>query len=233
MADPASIIDWPASLRIAGRSMPLLERFTRSAGPGWSGQEQILSALGERWTYRIDVPIHDAPSARSLRTILARLRGRYNYLRIAIHDAYGTSRAAVGAWSALDVVPHSDGAFFGDGSGYALSEPATSVLADAAEGERRLVVDAGALGDDGLVAGVFFSVDDWLYMVTGVDPSGADAIISFEPALRDDVIAGSEARFSARGLFRLASDTEGDAFLASGRLGTVGLSLIEATGRGL
>lgn len=226
------IIDWPPGLGISSRQDPILEQFSRSAGVGYSGQEQIVSPLSSRWVWRISVPIHNKLKARLLRTVVGAMKGRYNYLRIPFCDRYRISNREVGAWSPRPHLPHGDESYFSDGSGYALDQPHAIVELSASPGATVLQIYNTTLGD-GMTAGVFFSDEnDWVYEITNFYVTGNSYQLVIQPPLRQAIAVGDRIEFAARGVFRVDSDLAAQVELAAGRFGTVSLNLTEATARG-
>lgn len=228
------IVDLPANLRVSDRSDPQLIANTRSGGMAINGFEQIISPLSQRWIWRATIPIHKKDQARSLRVVLAKLQGRFGYLRARVCDMYRVSRNEMGAISVPDgKVPHSDGALFSDGSGYRPAGGTTNPVTGALAGTSTLVLDT----DIPLVAGTFFSINSWLYVITDIDDPvdldnpGTERTVRIAPPLRDPVTVEDEINFDAECLWQLASDDVGKLDLRLGKWGAVNLELIEPIGR--
>lgn len=158
------VFDWPGNLKISDRSDPMLVPMTRSGGMALNGDEQIISPLSARWEWSITVPIRTKDQARALRAILAQAKGRFNYLRVRVCDMYRISRREMGASPFTGEVPHSDMTYFSDGSGYQLSGGSAEIASTIA-GQTSFTVDPGFE----ISSGTFFSIDDWLYVITDVD----------------------------------------------------------------
>lgn len=221
------------TLPISDRSDPILVPNTRSGGVALNGVEQIVSPLTATWKWKIAFPINNIGRARSWRAIQAQLEGRFGYLRTRICDQYRIGRNAVGAWSALNPIPHSDDAFFSDFSGYALAQPQSEVQASAGRGATSLRIMASDL-NGAMSAGVFFSVNDWLYVATDWQLAGnAEEFIDiqFKPPLRTAVTAGDMVDFDAKAIWNADTDDAGRLQLRLGRFGEVELNLTEALGR--
>ncbi|WP_416192952.1 hypothetical protein [Nitrobacter sp. TKz-YC01] len=100
---------------------------------------------------------------------------------------------------AIGAVPHSDGALFDDGAGYAQNIVDASVLLDAPLRAVSLALSFAAGGP--LRGGEFFSIEHptqgWhLYEVGTVDDQGGgNSVITFRPPLREAVTAGMYLEF--------------------------------------
>jgi hypothetical protein len=225
------IIDFPASLRITDRDDPFLVPNVRSGGVAMDGGEQVISPLTNRWRWRIVIPIRNKADARAYRTLILRLNGRYNYLRVPTCDRYRLSRKDVGATYPGDAVPFSDDSTFSDGSGFALAQPSAAVTAAGAAGDGTLTVDAAAFAG-AITAGVFFAVNDWLYAITDWSDDGSgNYVLTISPTLREAVTTADVADFRAPAIWALAADDSGIVSLRGGRLGEAVLDLIEPLGR--
>lgn len=225
------IIEWPDTLKIVDRADPHLAFNTRSGGVSLGGTEQIISPLSERWEWSISTPIRNVETARALRGVKTRLQGRFNYLLIRLCDQYRITRRDVDAFYAGgSPVSHSDGSFFSDGSGYALAEPISPVVTAAAKNSTGLTVRASDLAGS-ISAGVFFSVDYYLYHVDSWELVGDNYVLEISPPLREAVAVDAEADFSALSLWQLGTDDAGTTDLRSGRFGLARLSLVEPVGR--
>lgn len=163
---------------------------------GMDGDEVIVAVENRHWVGRVELPPLTTAQALAARAAGDRMRGRRNHIRVPIRnvgvvtmaDGLAAWQAGMGLTAAIlsaGELTHSDGAVHSDGAGYALptSEPPT-VAADAAQGESRVQMDS----DTGrnLAVGAFFSIGDFLYRVA----ENADGLISFNPPLRRDVLAG-------------------------------------------
>lgn len=213
-------------LPMSDRTDPQLSFNTRSGGIALDGAEQILSPLSERWRFSAVFPIRNAATARAIRVAKSRLKGRFNYLLLRICDQYRITRKDVQAWSSSDPVPHSDGSFFSDGSGYALSSPKSPITVAADINATEVSVRASDFSG-AMTAGVFFSINYKLYHVDGWELVGANYVLQISPPLRAAVTTDDEADFDAASYWRLESDEEGSLMLRGGRIGAVTLNLVE------
>jgi hypothetical protein len=231
------VVDWPSGIPISSRSDPFLENFSRGSGVGYTGKEQVVTPTSSRWVWGFDAPINTKPKARLYRTVMSRLKGRYNYLRVPLCDQYRISNREVGAWSDRPKLPHANGVYFANGAGYAVSQPYANVEIAAERGATVLQIYASTLGPSGMTAGVFISIDDasgkpWLYEIENYFETGASYQLVIQPPLRDDVPTGRRIEFAAVGLFHVETDMAGQIDLAGGKFGVARLSLVEATARG-
>lgn len=227
-----TIIDL-AGLPISDRTDPILVPNTRSGGQSISGMEQVISPLTARWQWRVILPINTVARARAWRATLAKLDGRFNLLRARVCDRYRIGRRDVGATYDGAEVPHSDDSFFSDDTGYGLASPASPVQVAAARGATSVRVLASDFAG-AMTAGVFFSISDYLYVVTDWevnedDPTMLD--ITFKPGLRVAADDGDTVDFDAKAIWVLDTDEMGKMPLRLGRFGEVELNLTEAIGR--
>lgn len=213
---------------ISDRTDPRLVPNTRSGGIALNGVEQVISPLSSVWKWTAHLPIHNAATARSWRSTRAQLEGRWNYLRMRICDRYRISRRDVGATDP-GPVPYSDGAFHSDGTGFKLAQPNAPILSAALAGATQIVISAPEFGG-AMSAGLFFSINDRLYIVTDWEQDGDEYAVTFKPGLRAAVDEGDTADFDAKAIWRLETDDEGRMDLRVGRFGSVQINLVEPLG---
>jgi len=226
-----NIIDL-SGLAIADRTDPILVPNTRSGGSAINGMEQVISPLTAIWKWRVVLPINTVGRARSWRSIVAQMDGRYNYLRARVCDQYRIGRKSVGATYPGGQVPHSDDTPFSDGSAYALAQPSSAVQIAATRGATSVRLLASDFAG-GMTAGVFFSIDDYLYVVTDWTDDGTNIDVTFKPGLRAPVEEGATADFAAKAVWVLDSDDAGKMAIRLGRFGEVELNLTEALYRAM
>jgi hypothetical protein len=224
-----TIIDL-AGLPISDRTDPILVPNTRSGGTAINGMEQVISPLTAIWQWRVVLPINTVGRARAWRATLAKLDGRFNYLRARVCDRYRLGRREVGATYSGTEVPHSDDSLFSDDTGFALAQPSSPVQVAAARGASSVRVLAADF-NGAMTAGVFFSINDHLYVVTDWEEDGDDIALTFKPPLRAAVTVDDLVEFDARAVWVLDADDMGKMPLRLGRFGEVELTLTEALGR--
>jgi len=218
---------------ISDRTDPILVPNTRSGGTAINGIEQVISPLTAIWKWRIVLPINTEGRARAWRATLAKLDGRFNYLRARACDRYRISSGEIGAIYGGYEIPHSDETLFSDDSGYGVAQPSSPAQSSYARGSTLVQVLASDFGG-AMSAGVFFSINDYLYVVTDWQVSEADDTkldITFKPGLRAAVDEGDTVDFDAKAVWVLDADDMGRMPLRLGRFGEVELNLTEAFGR--
>jgi hypothetical protein len=226
------IIDM-AGLPISDRTDPILVPNTRSGGMAINGVEQVVSPLSSQWKFRAILPINTVGRARAWRATLAKMEGRWNYLRFRICDRARIGRRDIGAVFDGSEVPHSDDTYFSDESGYALASPASPLQVASERGATSVRVLASDFAG-AMTAGVFFSVNDWLHVVTDWALAGDDneyIDITFKPPLRAAADVGDTVDFDAKAIWVFDADDVGKMPLRLGRFGEVELMLTEAIGR--
>lgn len=215
------IIEWP-SRRLAPRIINLqLINQTRSAGSSLTGFEQVAASLSTRWAFQLDFANLKRQFIPAFRSMVAALKGRENALRVPIFDPqFWLSDELLGIAS----TPHSDGSPFSDGGLYS-TEDVIGITVTGEKGSKTISVDFEAYGSS-FTDGLYFGVDDEMYLATTVRWDGAVATIGFEPSLRQDHTA---ARFRLRPvlLMRLAQDVGGALALERGIIGAPSLQLVE------
>lgn len=216
------------TLPISDRSDPALSFITRSAGLGLDGSEQIISPLTALWRWRVVIPIRTKEDARGIRIVKSRLRGRFNYLMTRVCDQYRITRRDIGLAPLSRDVTHSDTALFSDYYGYQKSQPTSAIMESAPLNSSSLVIRASDMAGY-MTAGVFFSVNYFLYQIDAWELSGGGETYSLQisPPLRQSVSTEDYVDFDAKCYWRLASDDAGSLDLQIGRFGSVTLDLVE------
>lgn len=222
-------------LPMSDRTDPQLAFNTRSPGMAIDGSEQIISPLSERWTFSAVFPITDAIAARTIRVIKSRLKGRFNYLLLRVCDQYRITPREIGLTPSNEEsgIPHSDGAYFGDGTGYAVGSQPTAAVAAEADANATQIIIAAAPFNGKMTAGVFFDINHYLYQIDGWELSedGETYTLDISPPLRVAITTSDIADFDAKCLWRLENDSEGRLDLRVGKYGAVTLNLVEPIGR--
>jgi hypothetical protein len=127
-------------------------------------------------------------------------------------------------------IPHSDGSFFSDGSGYSQGM-AAPVLDVAPAGSTSIRINADYLGNF-ISAGHIFSINDWPYQAVGIEGQGENAVLHFETPLRRLVTPDDEINLNATCLAALEGDLEGAARIEPSIVSRMKLSLVEWVGPG-
>lgn len=208
----------------------------RAANDAVTGNGQVVYGNAGRWEATLDLSGFGRDRQLAWGALRAKMRGRVNLLRVCVCDRWRPKYQELGL-SAEDIamirgagIPHSDDALFDDGVGYDY-EPALAIPSDIDAGTDEITIDATPI-NDALQPGQYFSIDDWLYQVTGI--AGDDAttrIYYFEPPLRRDVIAESVMELEASTIMAFQTDTEGRMPRELGKHGNTQIQLVEWTNR--
>ncbi len=193
------IIDYPASLlRFTSFDLEINVR-GRSAGEGVSGTGQVIYGVQPRWEGSLEVILKDRDAILVWRALLSKMRGRLNIMRINFCDPLKPTLAEIGL-PASDIalastgIPHSTGAYFSTGAGYAV-DPNAAVSFNVGAGLTSITVDASSIGD-ALRPGHYFTVNEWLYRITGISGESSARIYEFEPPLSQAVSAGDSIKIN-------------------------------------
>ncbi|MBW8725453.1 MAG: hypothetical protein JF625_09905 [Inquilinus limosus] len=223
MNDPMIIYDWPPIL-VANAEMFRIDARTRSGGETINGREQAVSSGLGRWVARLTVPLHTPAKIRAMRSLMARLNGRANGVRVGPCDCRNGNRLT----PAIHDIPYSDRARHGDGAGFvqggtmpriAEKADAGAVLIEIANGSTALPV----------LEGSFIGIAGYLYVVVGVTPLPDETTrLEIRPRLRVVAPEGALVEWCrARAPMRLAADDSGEFELQLARVGTATLDLVE------
>ena len=198
------VITWPCDLLRVTSDLLHIEHFDRSAGVGLSMGEQILTAGQERWTLSISTgPEWRETQIKLFETLVDRMRGRVNIADLCIVRAYAYDATVSPAQQ-----PWADGAWFSDGTGFAV--PGVQPLATTAAalaGATQIQVGLTEPKRPPLRNGDLFSWGGWLHRAHTATSGGA---VQFEPPLRADMPAGTVIETTRpRVRMRFASKDEG------------------------
>lgn len=194
----------------------------RSAGNGVTGTGQVVYGIQPRWETTLDLAAITPDQMKIWRAIQASLRGRINVLRVPIVDFLGHP-GEPGSCLYEGEVTHDDG------TGFAHEWTLPVDTAHAAGAEEIVAEPGSAL--DLLQPGMWFSHDDWPYMVIGIEREDDVTRYSIEPPLRRDIPAGAEITLSATALMVMVTDLDGRMPVQRGRLATAAVNLYEWTNR--
>lgn len=190
------------------------------------GVGQVVSQDAGIWRATLgDIYVRGRAAVVTFRGIAAMLDGRVGTILVPLCRSYQPLPAGV-ALSPSDV-PHSDGAYFSDGVGYASSAMAVVTSGSASLRATSLSVTISYAGT--IEPGQHFSIGERFYRVKGVQyTSGTTAVLSIRPPLREAVASGAILEFDDPVCrMRLASDTEMDLDLVMRREGNPSVNFIE------
>jgi hypothetical protein len=229
-----SIIDFPCSLFGAVTRDWFIDVRGRSGGDNINGNGQVVYGSQPRWVATLDFNLIKRNRVLVWQAMMAKMRGRVNLLRICVCDPFQPTNGEIGLTASYIAeieagIPHSDDAYFDDDAGYTQGPTLAGVAT--ATGATSITVNATPI-NDALQPGHFFSVDDWLYRVTGISGTMASRTYEFEPPLRRAVTLVSVINLRPQVIVAFDSDAEGRAKLGSGgRVGQVSFSISEWVNR--
>ncbi len=202
-------------------------RNTRGAASIATGAEQITASDAGRWKATLGgVRVGDGARRKLFRALQSLLEGGLTPILIPLCGADQPFPA--GAAKTRTPLPHGDGSFFSDGTGYAQDVIAVTLAAGAARRATELSVTKVQAGD--LEPSHHFSIGERLYRIKAVQAQSASAAtLTIWPPLREAVPAGAALRFDSPVCrMRLASDQEMDLELALRRSASLSIRFVEA-----
>lgn len=219
-------IRWPekvlpardVSFDIASRSL---------AGPASvSGHSQVVSSDAGIWKATFaGIVVNRMDRVLVFRAISTLLEGRLG--RILVPLCRGYQPVLTEPPGLYDPVPHSDGTFFSDGTGYVGGSVEVTLAGSLSA---RSVSGNIAIAVAGLIQpGQHFSIGERLYRLRSVEyTSETTAAITFRPPLREAAVDGAILEFDDPVCrMRLAGDDEMDLHLALRRFGSPTVNFIE------
>jgi hypothetical protein len=170
--------DWPATL--VPRNMQIQPpRRTQSMTTSLTDFTQAVPVIRPPFTVTLEFDQLEGGEVLAWRAMEALLEGRANTVRLPLFDLwYRARQAQIGA----GVVPHSDGTYFSDETGYSTSD-LSGVLVTGVQGQRNITADFGGYGEL-LQAGLYFGLGEHPYIASGVTWDGDVATIRCSPTLR-------------------------------------------------
>lgn len=220
-------IRWPLQVLMPqGLSLDIASR-SLSGPASVSGAVQVVASDAGIWKVTFDqVPVMREQQVKAWRGVSGLLEGRLNPILVPISRAYQPG------WvendnSLTDPVPHSDDAFFSDGSGYVGSvndvRLAGSVAVRATTAN--VVVNYGGP----LEPGQHFSLGERLYRIRRVtETSETTATITFRPPLREAATIGDRLELDDPVVrVKLASDDAMDLSLQANFIGFTTVTFVE------
>lgn len=206
----ADIIYWPEILRPQNIKVDIAHRSLR--GPSsQSGFTQVVSNSAGIWTATYDsIPVYSSSMIKCWRALDSLIEGRLGIISLPVWDfprsPSATDDLGSNIWNTSSV-PHSDGAFFDDTSGYLTTWTNVTVGANATAGATTLQLTVGAPIVT-LEPGHRFSINDRLYQIKTVSQTGGSATVTIRPPLREAVSTGDFCNFDyPRVKMRLTDDT--------------------------
>jgi hypothetical protein len=223
MNDPMIIYDWPPIL-VANAEMFRIDARTRSGGETINGREQAVSSGLGRWVARLTVPLHTPAKIRAMRSLMARLNGRANGVRVGPCDCRNGNRLT----PAIHDIRYSDKARHGDGAGFVQGGAAPRIAETANAGAVSITIVNGSTALP-VLEGSFIGVAGYLYVVVGVTPLPEETTrLEIRPRLRVEAPDGAPVEWCrARAPMRLTADDSGEFELQLARIGTATLDLVE------
>lgn len=192
---------WPLKVLQPQNRSPFFLRGMNISGPvSASGAADVISGDASFWIATFsDIIVTTEQRLMAFRGIRAKAQGRLNPIIVPNVPLY---RPVVPGYNGKPL-PHSDGAFFSDGSGYVSAGTDVRTVADL---PKDAIAGNVSVRYAGLIQpGHVFSFGDRMYEVTDVSANR----LWWQPPLREAVDAGSILNFtSPRCQMRLASDDE-------------------------
>lgn len=202
----------------------------------FSGKSQVVGTDAGFWVATLsNFVIRSPEQIREWRALVADLQGGLNDLVIGAFDCRQTPRYN-GLPPVKGGIPHSDGSFFSDGTGYRQSTIKVSVAAPAGRRSTTLSLTIEQAGP--LMRGMYFTIWSYaggvmlprMYMITKpVEIDGSAVTVTFLPPLRAAVDAGDDVDFADPcAAMNLANDDTGDLDIRLRRFSSPSLELEES-----
>jgi hypothetical protein len=202
---------------------------TLAAPSSVSGVTQVVATDAGVWkaTYG-NVLISKRDQVNTFRGISVLLEGRLGSILVPLCRAYQPVPEGAIEAGAYDTVPHSDLAFFSDGTGYVI-ERVIDVVAGANAAVRAISIQITIVVAGTIEPGQHFSIGERLYRVRTVNyTSSTVATLTFRPPLREAVTAGERLEFEDPVCrMRLATDDAMDLELSLRRFAQPTVMFIE------
>lgn len=200
------MITWPLNV-LTPNAVSFIPNFRNTGGsPSLSGASQIIGSAAGLWEANlVSVSLRNAAHVVLWESIEIQLEGRLNSILVPIMEG---KRQPFGAAGPYGAIPHSDGAFFSDGTGYYQSAIIALLGAPLARGATTAVINV--LYGRELQPRDYFSIGDRLYRVKTVeDVNGQFNTVKFWPRAREAAAAGDIIEFDRPHCkMRLKTDTE-------------------------
>jgi hypothetical protein len=211
---------WPAGLQDESIDFEL-ETQSRSGGQSVSGAEQIVASPAIRWRAEVKSYVRGNSAILAYRAFKGLLKGRFGTVLVPVCDGR-TPTYMDGQGTGI---PFSDGAFFSDGTGWSQPRYLSRTYTYQYVGDILIFLQS----TNNILPGMYFSINNRLYLVTSVAGSVPDLAVNITPPLRETLPIGSFAIFDAPVCeMRLASDNSGSLSLTLNKYGSPVLSFVEA-----
>ncbi|WP_343711913.1 hypothetical protein [Inquilinus sp.] len=217
------IYDWP-SILVANAERFHIDARTRSGGETINGREQVVGSGLGRWVATLTVPLNTPAKIRAMRSLLAKLDGRSNGVRVGPCDCRNGNRLV----PIIGGIPYGDQSLHTDGAGFMQGGIAPVIAAPAAAGSTQITIQNGSTQLP-VLEGSFLGVGGYLYVVVGVTPNPDETTgLDIRPKLRTAVSEDDPVEWcKARAPMRLAADDSGAFEVQLARMGTATLDLVE------
>lgn len=192
---------WPRNILPPRTVMIELANATMGGGRTLTAVDQFVKTDAGWWKLTLgDIPFASSQQKLQWRAVAAQLGGRVGKIAVPIYDPntpWPTINGKV--VKSYGSIPHSDGTFFSDGTGYSQDVIIAEVIVDAAMGDISLTMDV--LVGGALQPGMSFDVAYRLYRIKSIQtitPNGGGSVtyqLKVTPPLREDIPAGSFANF--------------------------------------
>lgn len=218
-------IRWPCDVLVAKNVSFDLDSRSLAGPASVSGASQVISSDAGIWKATLgEIVIATRNAVLAHRALAALLEGRLGSVIIPLCRAYQPVPDGAVEAGLYDAVPHSDDAFFSDGSGYV--GRVIDVTVAGSYSPRAVSMFAGVTHAGLIQAGQHFSIGERLYRVRSYDVTSG--VLTFRPPLREAVTSGTKLNFDDPVCrMRLMQDDGMDLELAMRRFGTPTVQFIE------
>lgn len=192
-----------------------------------SGAVQVVSSDAGIWRVTFEgIPVVNEQKVKAWRGVAGLLEGRLNAIVVPISRFYQPAWVE-GEDELVEPVPHSDDAFFSDGSGYVGSVNEVTLAGSVAA--RATTANVSIAYGGTLEPGQHFSIGERLYRIRTVTyTSDTAATITFRPPLREAASLGDRLEFDDPVVrVKLATDDEMQLPLDYNRWAFVAVNFVE------
>lgn len=222
-----TVITWPRTTLVPRECNLDIEPQGVAGPPSLSGFRQTVSSPAAAWRIRyVGINVHRPALVLLWRALAARMEGRAARIVLPVHDRRELRPFPDGE-GPIDPLPHSDGTYFSDGTGY--DQTVINVRLAAALALRDTTASVLLYHAGTIQPGMHFSIGERLYRVTAVTPGeGIAATIEFLPPARESAGPGAVLEFEYPVCrVRLAAENGMSLALAVGRHGMASVDFFE------